>query len=386
VAGPRRRLAVLAGLFCSIVAGPAQADEGDAFRAAVADGAAGRHLEAAAALEALAARSPGDPFADDALAEAAGLHEEHLGDPVRALALYQQVVERYPDSRMARRAAARIEVLRRGLGAGAEHAAALARYRDILAGYGQRETMASIEAMEALVAEAPEFPLVAEARLWIGTAYRQKGRLDQAIVWLRRAAAGADRELAWRARKAEADALLARGDHDQAEAVYRSLRGTGEVPLEVTVDLSLAAVELARTRARRARFAWVVVALFVIAMIAVVRRDVGSWSGTARALARPPLEFWYFLPVAAILAVATHTDNELAAAAVTTIVAGALGVIWLSGAALEAARRHRGRISLGRSVAHALLASIAVLALCYLALMQDRLLDLLEHTRRFGHD
>ena len=116
------------------VEGAAQAAQGAGFRAALAkessDAAA-----AVGALVALADRAPDDRFADDALAEAARMSEEDLGDPARALALYRRLVARYPDSREVRRARHRIELLAAGLGpggAGGAHVAALAAYQAAL--------------------------------------------------------------------------------------------------------------------------------------------------------------------------------------------------------------------------------------------------------------
>lgn len=377
---------LLAIAFAVLGAGGARADESPAFYEAAAAMADGRYAMAASAFEALAARNPDDPFADDALIEAADLYEHRLGDPLRARQLYRRVVDAYPDSRVSRRARRRLEVLGRALGEGAEHAGALARYRSILTEYGEVGPIASIRTMEALLVEHPEFPLAAEARLWIGTTYQQEARLDEALGWFR---AVQERhpgtEIAWRAGRAEGDVLLARGDFDAAEAVYRSLAEVEQPALATSIAMALEEVERVRQRARQARLAWIVVALFAAAMLVLARRDVGSWTGAGRALLRPPIEFWYLLPVAAIVAIAAHTDNQLVADAVTTIVAGALGVSWLSGATLEAARR-RGPLGLGRIAAQAAAAGLAVLAICYLALMQDLLLDLLEHTRRFGHE
>ena len=59
---------------------------------------------AAIAFLALADAHPDDDYAADALLEAAELDEERLALPDRALALYERILSRYPDSRLALRA------------------------------------------------------------------------------------------------------------------------------------------------------------------------------------------------------------------------------------------------------------------------------------------
>src|SRR5262249_19426204 len=133
---------------------------------------------AAEAFAALSEAYPQDELADDALVEAAQLYEEKLGDPERALALYDQLIKRYPDSRLARRSAGRAAFLRVGLGAGAEP---LRRYQDIVNGYARRPHDRSIAAMEELTERWPDFPLMPQALFWLAQAYQQERRWDDAL-------------------------------------------------------------------------------------------------------------------------------------------------------------------------------------------------------------
>ena len=75
------------------------------FEAATALEARGQFAAAATALEELARAAPSDPFAADALYEAAVVAEERLSDPAHARALYDEVATRYPANRLSRQRA-----------------------------------------------------------------------------------------------------------------------------------------------------------------------------------------------------------------------------------------------------------------------------------------
>ncbi len=362
----------------------AHADARDDFFRGTDLEAAGQYAEAARVYQAIADGAPQDRFADDALNALARLEEEKLGDPTAALAAYERLLRDYPQSNLAIRAAKRAELLRRGMGPDQRSAAALAEYNDVLHRFVDRPRAESIARMEKLVAEHPDFPLAPEAVFWIGSMYQQDGRLDRALARFREVVERwpkADAEP--RARKAIGDVLVAQGDFDGAEREYRSLLGRGDAALEVIAREALGKARVERRRSRAYLAAWIVALLFPLAMTILARRAAGSWRGAARALRKPPVELVYLLPVALLFVGAGMTEHSALGHAIHIIAAGALIVTWLSGATLEAARR-RGPISLWRALGHIVASGATVLAICYIAVTREGLLDMLVETVRFG--
>jgi len=88
-------------------------------------------------------------------------------------------------------------------------------------------------------------------------------------------------------------------------------------------------------------------------------------------------------PIAAILIASAFTAHYAIAPAVIIICLGGLAITWLSGAGLRAAGARHRRL---RSLAHAVCAVLAITALCYIAIHQNRLIDLIIETVRFGPD
>src|SRR5262249_57835505 len=103
-----------------------------------------------------------------------------------------------------------------------------------------------------------------------------------------------------------------------------------------------------------------------------------------RALARPPSEALYLLPIALVLVVIAHTGNPLVARAVRVISAAGIAITWISGVALEAARRQQGRVTPVRALLHVAAALIAVGCATYLAVDHKRMIDLIGETWRNG--
>jgi hypothetical protein len=182
------------------------------------------------------------------------------------------------------------------------------------------------------------------------------------------------------------DVYLARADFDEAERAYRELLSAQPEAVE-WVNAALAEVEVQRARAGRARWSWVVVVLFLAAMLAMARRDSGSWCAAGRAMARPPTEVFYLFPVSGGLIAVSLASNSFISHAVIFISVGALAVTWISGAVAEGRRRSTGgTLGHGRALFHAAAAALAIAAICYLALAEERLLDMLLETLRSGPD
>jgi len=356
----------------------------DAFRAAVELETSGDFERAAAAFVALAQKAPDDDFADDALMKAARLYEERLSVPARAVELYQRVIDDYPQSRLGRRAQTRVAVLRERIGPGAAHADAASEFQRIQREYPDRDPLESIADMNELIADHPDYPGRGEALLWTGSAYERHGWLTEA----ERAYGQAAREftgtrLGRNALKSQGDVLLARGDFDGAEAAYRALVDAPDYA--VAAAAALESVEVERGRARLLDIARVGLAAFVAAMLLAIRRAAGTWPAAARALVRPPAELLYLAPIVGLLVLSSISINELVGNAVMIIALGSLVITWLSGVALDL-HRERGPIGGGRVLGQAVASAAAVLALIYIAVKRERVLDMIIETWRNGPD
>ncbi len=340
---------------------------------------------ARAALEALATSAPAGRWADDALAEAAGIAERQ-GDLAGARALWRRLLDTFPHSRLARRAAARLaELIVTGGEGGAWDATAAEHDRLVRAAAGAEDPTPHLEALGALLDRSRGYPRWFGAALWLGDAWARIGARGRAIAWYQHAEAAAGDDLErFRAGLARAQVWTAAGEHDRAERALRELRPPDDLARLAVAD-ALADVARGRARARWALISRMVLAGAALAAVAVLRRRAGSWARAVGALWPPPLEVMYLAPVALVLGVVAETGNQLAARAVQLVLAGAVAITWLSGTGLELARR-RGGAMRGVVVAHALVAGAAIVALVYVAVMQEQLIDLLIETWHRGHD
>jgi hypothetical protein len=244
-----------------------------------------------------------------------------------------------------------------------------------LNGFGQVPHADSVARADALVRDHPTFAGAAQAEYWSGTVLEQDGDLAGAEArWRDVAARWPASEWARRSERRLGDLLLARGDLDGAEAAYRAAGSDA---------LGLLAVE--RWRARAAVLAWILLGSLALAAAVDARRLAGSWRGAAAALARPPGEAIYLLPVAVGLVAAGYSENWAIAHALAFICGGGLVVTWISGAVLETARR-AAPVRARRVAAHIVAAALAVAAVVYLAITRERLVDMLIETIRFGPD
>jgi tetratricopeptide (TPR) repeat protein len=167
---------------------------------------------------------PQDPFADDALIEQARICEEVLEQPVRALELYRALVEKYPDSRLIRRARKKIEFLGGHLDQGEE---VLKEYLKI-----QRESVnvpaaQTVSRMERLLDEHKDFSLRPDGLHWLGSLMAREGMRDKARANLEEAIREyPEHEVAGLALGLLGNMALEDGDLDAAEAVYLRLSGS----------------------------------------------------------------------------------------------------------------------------------------------------------------
>jgi tetratricopeptide (TPR) repeat protein len=342
------------------------------FEAATQLEAKGDYAAAADALEKLGRARPDDPFADDALFEAALISEEHLSDPTRAARLYEKVAHDYPSSRLARRARARADFLSMSLKTGE---APLREYQDILNGFARRPHAESLARMEKLLAEHPGFALADRALYWLGATWLDERRPDLAV---RNFLAVEERfpngEWAARAKKARADLLLRTGHPLEARRLYDQLGTSSDLLARAAGREGVAQV---RSSIRRAIVWWLAVA-YVIAFLLLHARTLArlrAW--------RVPTELWFYLPVAGLFVIAGVTENLSILIATGTIAVGGGLIVWAS-CGVTAAELDRGTLTLRTRLGRVAAAAAAVLCVMYVAVQSTGLTDLMIETLRSG--
>jgi len=343
------------------------------FEAATAREAAGDFAGAADALEKLAAANPSDPFAPDALFEAAVIAEEHLSDPARALELYRQVVERYPQSRLERRARVRVEFLSSSLRTGE---APLREYQEILNGFSKRPPAESIARMEKLIAEHPDFALADRALYWLGATLAAERRDGEAEARFREAERRfPSSEWAGRAKKARGDLALKGGHPLEAQRIFAELHASAGDPL------TRAAAQEGLTGARTAVRRLVEMALALALLAAYLGYHVVALA--RRKWRRVPGEALYYAPVAALFVLAAATENRAIGWATFGIAAGGGAIVWLS-SALSAARFAEGPMRPTERTLRIAASALAVCAVVLIAVQATGLTDLVIETLRWG--
>jgi hypothetical protein len=329
---------------------------------------------AVTAIEALA-DAPGTADARFAAARAC---EERLADPRRALALYDAILRDTPDDRVAGAARHRADHLRAELGEGGAHAAETAALARLIATADARPPAEVRRDAEALAAAT--WPGAPEAQLFLGEWLRRRGEPLAALVSLEAVVARwpSSPSAAIAHREATAAAIEA-GAWDRATALAEALPHDDPADRLIHDELLAAARDGRRDHrfALAAAIALAVVSLGLLAAAAAAVRRLGL-----RAL-RPPGEVLYLGPVLALLLSVALTATPLILPAVASIGGGGLALAWLSGATLDAARA-RGRHLRRRAVLQALACVVGVVALAYLAITRDGLLELLIETLRAG--
>ncbi len=338
---------------------------------------AGKRTEALRVVESVGLGGPGF---DDALFSAARVVQDELADPVRAMVLYQRIVDEYPTGRLAGSAIRRLVLLHEQVGndpASAQRARMLAQLRAA----SEREPYAAIVAgVEKLL--VPEWPGAAEAALWLGEYERRIGQLPAAAQHLqfviekwptKPAAAVALRELAglaldqrrWHAAVGWAQRI---NPSDPADAALRD-----GVLMQANRGLVLDAWY---------QRAWWIAGASLLILLTNFARSVRGSNAWRRAL-RPPLEVWFLLPIAGFLYAASLTTNVAIAPAVLRIAVFGIAAAWLVGGTLHA-RAMAGQPLRTVAVALSISTVIGVLAVVYIALMRQGLLFDMFETLRFG--
>lgn len=313
-------------------------------------------------------QGPADPVA---VYEAARAADERLAQPARALALYERVLHERGDVAVAVKAEKRAVILRAEIGEA--HQAEATAFAKLVADADRAPDV--VARGDALAAAA--WPGAPATLLWLAEWLRRHGQFDEAQARYAQVVARwpSSRE-AVIARRGAAGAAVDARDWDRAEALARALP-IADAADRLTRTQLLHAATVGRLRARLHVGAWIVLVLAFTGLagsLALAARRAKRWS------LRPPIEVIYGAPVAVVLVLASFTAHRSIGPAVTRISVAGLVLAWLSGAALEV------RPGRGRAVLHVVACMAGVLAVAYIALTHDGLIDMLVETVRFGPD
>jgi hypothetical protein len=319
------------------------------------------------------------PELADALFAAAHVCEDKLADPARALAIYTRLADSFPDAGVAIAAARRRDQLRAQIGTAAPEAKLFAQLH-VDADHLPSDEVA--RRAEALVASA--WPGAPDVALWLAEYYRRTQQFADAdaryTTVIAKWPGSAQARAAARARAGNA---LDAHDWDRAEELANALRTTESSDDVIRAELLRAAAR-GRWRARVYTESWLALAL-VLAALAASLVEASLRGGARRPALRPPVEVMFLGPISAVIVVASFTAHQSIAPAVLRISIAGVVLAWLSGATLDLLRT-RGRQVRARAIAHVLACAIAVVAVAYIALTHDNLIDLLAETVRFGPD
>jgi len=315
-------------------------------------------------------RAPATVDLADVLFAAGRACEDRLYDPARALALYDRIVRELPDSRVAVAAGRRIEKLT-AMRAYAHEAAELAQLR------ANADTLRADDVIrrgDALTRAA--WPGASDATLWLADWLCRTKRFADAQA---RYAQLFDREPL--ALRNAAGCAIEAHDWPLAEQLARRLPTGDEIERAVREDLFRSAAQ-GRRRDRLLTLSWLALALSIAGMLASL--GDAMWRGGFRVPKwQPPIEVMFLAPVAAVIVLASFTAHRAIAPAVTRISVLGIALAWVSGAALDLLRS-RGRAVRVRAVLHIVACILGVLAIGYIAMTRDGLLDMLSETVQFG--
>ena len=334
---------------------------------------------AIAAIEALPSAPDSNDLANT-LFRAARACEDTLTDPKRALGLYERIARDHRTSRITTAAERRLGVLRAQLGGSNEHAANAADLARLVA---EADTMPAADVerrASALIAAA--WPGAPDAGLWLAEWLRRNGRFaDAQARYAEVVARWPNTPRAQLAIRGGAGNALDAHDWDRAELLATQLPSVEEADRVVRDDLLLLAARGRQIDHWYVR-AWIVALLGLLgltgSLIEATRRG-----GYQRPRLRPPIEVLFLAPVAAVMVGVALTTHQLIAPAVVILSVGGLLFAWISGVTLDTLRA-RGREVRNRALLHVAICFFAVVALLYVALVRDNLLEMVIETVRFG--
>lgn len=334
-------------------------------------------------LQRLVAEHPNHNLTDDALFLAATLSEEKLGQPAQAKALYQTLLQDFPDSRSSLAAERRLASLDELMGADGAGAAALAAFQDLRLRYPDRGEPESLALAHRLLAEHPKWSGAYRIRLWIAESSRRRGDLATAATLFEQVRTGdAPAPALIQATLGAADVGILRGNFSRATELLDALASRADLQASDVQALRelRSRGALAASRARWLLASYLLLFAMIVLLLVVARRAAESWSSFWMQLRSPPLEVVYMVPVAVLFVAMAYTGHEEVGPAVAIISGGGVLVSW---AAANAIRTEK-KLNRARAFFCATAATLATLSLCYLALHRAHLLDLLNTTLVFG--
>ena len=324
----------------------------------------------------------GTPELASALLAAARASEDRLSDPVRALALYVRIERDFPQDGSAYVAARRADQLRAQIGSGGAYATDFAQ---LIAQADQLSVDEVTRRATALTATA--WSGGAEVALWLAGYLQRVRRFGDAEA--RYAEVGAkwpNSNFATRAARGRAGNALEARDWRHAVVLANALPATS--PSDVAIrEQILRAAKRGAARDQRYLGAWGLLGLAIVALVASLAqalwRHGQGLHGRWRHRLRPPFEVLFLAPIGLVIVIASFTAHKAIAPAVVRIMGTGVVLAWLSGAALDALRGS-GRSVRVRSMIHIAACAIGIIAISYIALTRDDLLDMLIETVRFG--
>jgi len=370
--GSRAFILVVVGVAVVWAAPAAYAGGRDEFNRAITLEREGKLKEALGVLGALADTKA--EFSDDALLEAGRVHEEELLDGEQAVATYARLVKEFPNSRLVRRAAARIEALRsvdpRFLRAALEFRRAVLDF--------PKDNKASMQRVLDLLGKTPDFPGADHAYFWLGEVARGKKDFVLAERYYHTVIEKyAQSQWAWKARRSLGDLAYDKKDYAAAAEMYREAAGAPDQYLRSAAESDAERAETHLFRERNANLAILLLLLgWAYLFVALSRLRPG-----VKAAAQIVPETWValVLSIAVLLAAAFFQRRYVPGLAAVLLVF--LVSIQLSGTLL------RYRVySTGGKIAY-LLASVGIgFGVLYGAIVKMGLMGSVLHTFKFGVD
>lgn len=320
--------------------------------------------------------APTTPGLADVLFAAGRACEDRLHDPARALALYERIVRELPDAGISIAAQRRVELLADARG----HAREAGELAELTANADTLPAADVVRRTEALIA-AP-WPGAADAALWLGDwLCRTRRFADAQARYAQVIERWPDASQAYLALRNAASCAIDAHDWSRADALASRLPERDDSERAVKADL-VESTARGRLRDRLYTASWIGLPLALLALLASLA-DAVLRGGLRRPALRPPIEVLFLAPVAAVIVAASFTAHPAIAPAVLRISVAGVALAWISGAALDLART-RGRPVRLRAIGHVLACAIGVVAIGYIAITHDGLLDLLAETVKFG--
>lgn len=324
--------------------------------------------------------APSTPVLADALFAAARACEDKLVDPARALAIYERIVRELPDARVAAAAERRIARLRPQLGPTNEYAQQARMLAQLIADADRVSAEEVVRRATALFDAS--WPGAPEAALWLAEWHRRSSRfVDALAMYTAVEARWPYSPQAALARRGAAGAAIDAHDWNRAELLAHALPVADPTDAVIRDEL-VAAIARGRLRDDLYTYSWIALALALGALLASLAEATFRGGRRWPAL-RPPIEVMFLAPVACVLVAVSFTAHRAIAPAVLRISVVGIALAWLSGTTLDLVRSRGGSVR-ARAVIHILACALAVVAVGYIAMASEGLVDLLAETVHGG--